>query len=399
MNRRKFLKLIASGAVVAAAASFGAYEILHRISPNTTTTNVTTTITGTPNPSKYSTNISKAVNYSTVNYNSTVDLYSNPGGSELTPVSSVWLDGSPESPLSQDVTFEPMEDWKQAWCAICFPQYVANGDSSQGYKVLQALDKLKTEVNWVHNMKDSPVLGVPIGFDFPNTNVSLSPAGQLSGYPVINGLEVAIFSAMRVIPGNPPKWIPWNDVPYTKAVGYNPGAIDFTLYSALNFALRGRSDLALQNLNAVAQNVTKNSDGSVSIGPSPSRGMFLGTFLFTCQVLNSFSPPLPQGIQLADIESTMWGIQNSDGGVARNYNALNSTPGNDNANSDNETTSAAVLPYCTKLIQYVQGIINSKQYNMDSPAPGFENVTSSGGQPTGNFVVNPFGSTTTTTST
>jgi hypothetical protein len=379
---------LTSGAAVVLASGLGIYEYLKTRTP--TSLSLETTKSALLNSSKYSTNISKAVYYSTANYNSTVELYANPGGTNQTPVSSVWLNGEEETPLAQDRTFEPMEDWKQAWCAICFPQFVANGDLKQGYRVLQALDLLKTEVNWVHNMKDSPLLGVPIGFDFPNTNVSLSPPGELSGYPTINNTQVAIFSAMRVKPGNPPAWIPWNDVPYMNALGYNANAIDFGIFSALNFAIRGRSDLALQNMDAVGQNVFKNPDGSILIGSqSSSRGEFLGVFLFASQVLN-YTPALPSGIEMSDIEATIWGIQNSDGGVARNYSALNSTPGNSNAGSDNETTSASILPYCTNLVQFVQGIIKSGQFNMDSPAPGFENVTSSGGQPDGNFVVNPF---------
>lgn len=380
ISRRRFLILLAA-ASAAAIGGIGAFEGLSRLtrsssSSSTQTTTATTTISTatessqTVNVSKYLPNIQSALAYLTAGFNSTLNLIAQGTGSNLAAVQFYFFNGQSAPSLASSMTFEPMECWKQGWCAIDFPP---QQDPQLGYKVLAGVDALKTSVNWVHNMKDTPLLGIPVGYDFPNDNMSFTPNLQQPQYPTVNGSQYAIDQASR-FDLQTLQWIPWNSAPYTNAVGWNPSAIDFVLFSALNFAMRQRMDLAQQNVSAVAQNMSLNSDGSVIIGTAPSRGIFLGIYLYACSVLNYF-PALPDNIQYADIESTIWRLQQSDGSVARNYTNFSST-----ANGDNETTSAAVLAYCAKLISYVQGIINSKLYDLNSAPPS-------------DFAVNPFGQT------
>lgn len=358
---------VASAAII---GSVGAFEGLSRLvqGPSSQSTISTLTNSQSLNASKYSSNIQSAVGYLTLPFNSNLKLIAQATNSNSAPVQFYFFNGNAAPALALSTTFEPMECWKQAWCAIEFPP---SGNPTMGLAILTALEGLKTSVNWVHNMKDTSLLGIPVGYDFPNSNMSFTQNFQEPQYPQMNGSQYAVDQAAR-FDLQTLQWIPWNSSSYTNALGWNPNAIDFTLFSALNFALRQRNDLAQENVSAVAQNMTKNSDGSVLIGPAPARGMFLGIYLYACNVLNYF-PTLPGGIQYSDIEATIWGLQQSNGSIARNYSSFSST-----ANGDNETSSAAVLPYCTKLISYVQGIISQKLYDLNSEPPS-------------NFVVNPFG--------
>ncbi len=255
--------------------------------------------------------------------------------------------------------FEPAADvWPSAWDFIDHPP-AAN--SQAGYQELKAIDGLRTSIGWRPNWKSEARFGVPVPYGYSNDNICIVGAP----FPTKNG---QVWDVCQAIPYNlaTHTWITPNTNP---KAGLSFTAPDEGLYQALNYYIRGDLSDATTNF----QKVAGTWDGTgFNDGSGDYRGETLGLFLYTQKVLD-VQPNFSNGGSLQKVESTIWAIQNSDGGIARSYVTTTNHLG-----SDKETATTALLYLDPSLIAYVQGIAASHQYNLSSPPPA-------------NFAINPFG--------
>jgi hypothetical protein len=301
-------------------------------------------------------NVAGLVSYLKTRFNSTLNLIA-VGTSQTSSgggVSFYFMDSPTDlAPTVPDYwRIIPNENWKDA-----MGFWGLNPSDSMASTVFASIEQLRTTVGWYRSMNDESTIGRIIPYSKHNVDVAFTknrkpplpttPSGQT--YAIVQATPWDYFTQTFFPP----------DMNYQNGLGLKVAAIDETLFQALNFYLRGRTDYAMQNLNAVAGIAHKNSDGSVYFGSLPARGMYLGVFYECWQTIGPAG--LPSGITITDVENTIWGLQNSDGGISRNYSSFSSR-----SNSDDETTNAALNAFSPGVIQYVKSIASSGQYNLSS---------------------------------
>jgi len=251
--------------------------------------------------------------------------------------------------------FLPLENWADA------AAFQGLGFRPDIYTAIyNSLQGLETSVAWSPPNNREAQWGYIISYGKPNTNIAFTtPQGKNLKVPG-TGEQLQLDQAL-----------PWNTaaqslIPFDSNPNNARGCgqfIDETMFQAMNFYIRGDTPDAKANLQCIANQLALNSDGSVLIGPSPARGMYLGTFLEAAEVIGT--PVMPSGITLASVQNTIWCLQNSDGGISRSYSACNSSSST-NLGSDDETTNAALLAFSPGVIANVKAIAASGIYNLQS---------------------------------
>jgi hypothetical protein len=268
-------------------------------------------------------------------------------------VSFSFMNGTAAPILPMWQRYLPFENWKDA-----YGLYGLGVQQSMASSILNSIQQLKSEVGWRPSWNAEAMIGFIIPYSKGNTNIAFTtPSGGYLTMPS-SGLPYQLDQALSwSIPNQ--AWIaPDMNVNHAKGLGQ----IDETLYQAINLYLRGDDADAVANLQAVANTAVKNSDGSVGFGTAPYRGMYLGTFLEASEILGA--PTLPSGISMNDILTTIATLQQtqSDGGIPRQYSSFTSGV----LGSDDETTNAALLAFSPGVIQYVQSVAASGQYNLNT---------------------------------
>ena len=248
--------------------------------------------------------------------------------------------------------FLPLENWADAaaFLGLGYRMDIANS-------ILNTLQGLESSVAWVPPNNRETQWGYIVSYDKVNQNIVFTtPTGNnlyVPGTRTQYQLDQAArwnFQTQSYVPFNPN---------VNAALGCGQ-ATDETLFQSLNLYLRGDTKDAKANLQCVANTMTMNSDGSVLIGPAPARGMYLGSFVETAEIVGT--PTMPGGITLSDVINTIWGLQQTDGGIARQYSDFTSNV----LGSDDETTNAALLAFSPGVISGIQSIAASGQYTLAS---------------------------------
>jgi len=248
--------------------------------------------------------------------------------------------------------FLPNENWAvaEAFIGLGYRPDISSA-------MLNALQSLETSVGWRPAENRESQWGFIVSYDKNNNNIVFLTPQQRNLVIPGTSTQYQVDSAARW-DFDSQSWVSWNSN-VNAALGCGQ-ATDETLFQAINLYLRGDTKDAKANLQCVANTITKNSDGSVIIGPAPARGMYLGSFLEAAEVLGT--PSMPAGISLNDIINTIWGIQQPDGGIARQYSDFTSNV----LGSDDETTNAALLAFSPGVISNIQSIAASGKYNLSS---------------------------------
>jgi hypothetical protein len=279
--------------------------------------------------------------------------------------------------------FLPNENWAdaEAFIGLGFRPDISSA-------ILNTLQSLESSVGWRPAENRETQWGFIVSYDKTNQNiVFLTPQQKNLVVPGTN-TQFQLDSAARWN-FNTQSWVPFN--PNVKAAlgcGQPP---DETLFQALNLYLRGDYSDAMANLQCVANTLSMNPDGSVLIGPAPARGMYLGSFLEAAEVIGT--PNMPNGITLNDVANTIWGLQQSDGGIARQYSDFTTNV----LGSDDETTNAALLAFSPGVISNIQSIAASGEYNLSS-VPNVTPQLGGGGTTTTTTSTSSTSSTTSSTS-
>ncbi|MES2390974.1 MAG: SprB repeat-containing protein [Acidobacteriota bacterium] len=310
--------------------------------------------------------LAKLITYFTELYNPKIGLMS--VDKQLTcngpckGVSFSYMDGSGPAPIvPEGARFLPFESRINAAGLAgmgLYPDMVSS--------IFKSIQGLYASVNWHPSWNRESMIGVIIPYKIGNKNWTFTPTGG-APYPVLNGFTYQLDQAAPwdVVAK---KWKPDTTRPEQGIV--DPAQpftkfIDGTLFQAVNLYLRGDTVHAKGNLQAVANQCTVNSDGSVGFGTAPYRGMFLGTFLETVEIVGT--PELKEGCGLQAIQKTLWALQLPDGGISRTYSCVRGA-GCEKLNSTDETTNAALLVYSPGLIKYIQQVARSGKFNLDSKA-------------------------------
>ena len=248
--------------------------------------------------------------------------------------------------------FLPNENWAvaEAFIGLGYRSDISSA-------ILNTLQSIETSIGWRPAENRESQWGFITSYDKNNNNIVFLTPQQRNLVVPGTSTQFQVDSAARW-DFSSQSWIPWNSN-VNAALGCGQ-ATDETIFQALNLYLRGDTKDAKANLQCVANTMTMNPDGSVLIGPAPARGMYLGSFLEAAEVLGT--PTMPAGITLNDVINTIWGLQQSDGGVARQYSDFTTNV----LGSDDETTNAALLAFSPGVISNIQSIAASGKYTLTS---------------------------------
>ena len=286
-----------------------------------------------------------------------------------------WGNGTYTTPIPSDRTVEPNECEKSGTALEEFPPTSLH---NMGQLVLAAVANLPTAsflppkakgINFHQSWNDNSMIGYLIDYSKGNINVCFSGPP----YPTLksDGSYFGIFSACPVT-------LPFSgrfdaaDMNVNHALGVNAGAIPSALYQGINLYLRGGDsnslNYALQQLNAVAALAKKVSSNPMCIGfgNPPYTGRALGAFLHLARILG-VTPKLPTGITMADVEATIYNLQQQtgDGSVPDGYTTLTGAFTGDPI----EATNVCLLAHCTSLQAKIRNVHNSKKYNFATLPP------------------------------
>lgn len=270
-------------------------------------------------------------------------------------------DGTQGPGIPYSLTFEPEENLKSAYGFIEHPPTV--GDV--GPVILSTLRGLPTEKYMApaspgipyHLPWNSEVLaGMILPYKKENTNIAYTGPP----YPESAGKAFGLFSACPVasIPFAGKFLAP--DLNYKNALNVNSSALEEGIYQALNFYLRGRADLAMQNLNHVARLATRSPDGAVLLG---GNGRALASFIMASNILEITTFDFPKGIDLVELETTLAKLQQAAGWIPDGYSSFDSSTF---TGDPVESTNSAVLAYCPKLAEQFRTVHASGEYNLTS---------------------------------
>jgi hypothetical protein len=225
--------------------------------------------------------------------------------------------------------------------------------------VFSMIEAFKSSVGWRPADNRESMIGYPISYSKGNNNICFT-LNHTSPLPTFGTHQYEVASAARWNFATQ-SFISW-DSNINHALANNQ--IDEQLFQAVNLWIRNSPANAFQQLQGVANLCTVNGDGSVGFGVAPYRGMYLGSFLEAAEVIGT--PTMPAGCSIGAVEATLWGIQQPDGGFARQYNEFCATIGSVCLGSDDETTNQALLGYSPGVIYRVQSIQASHIYNTSS---------------------------------
>lgn len=289
--------------------------------------------------------VSSAVNYFVSRYNSAMGLITVglPSDSGTGGVTFYYMnDGTTAcSPSPANERVIPNENLKDA--------YAFDGlgvQTSMASSVIQSVTQLYTTVHWHPSWNDESLIGIPIPYaKSGNSNYCLTPNYGAPSFVSINGQTVEIDQAL---PWNVATQT-WNSPVMTISSASSCGFVDECLFQAVNLYIRGDLSGAEANLQNVASQCTTNGDGSMEFGTGTSRGMYLGTFLEAYEVINDNGITLSGGCTISGLISTIYCLQQSDGGIAMNYSSCST-----HAGDDDETTNAFLLAASSGVISRVQ---------------------------------------------
>jgi hypothetical protein len=262
-------------------------------------------------------------------------------------------------------TFEPNENMKNAYV---WAEHPPTANASAGATVMAAIKGLPTASFMPHGYhlpwNDEAMLGIPIPYSKSgNKNVDFCgpPDPKLK-----DGSFFGVFQATAVASfGTAPKYNAPNM--NVKSANYKAGGfISEGCYQVMNLFIRGMVSQAQANIELIAGQATKNSDGSVLFGSAPARGIYLGGFLHVCKAMKYEPKTLTaKNITLDDIDATLGGLQaKSGGGIPRQYSNFSSM-----LRPDPETSNAAALAGCTKLQAALNALSTSGKYNATTIPP------------------------------
>ncbi len=241
--------------------------------------------------------------------------------------------------------------------------------------VYSSIQSLETSVGWRPAFNRESQWGIIIPYTKSNTNIGFVMSN--GRYLVMPGTTTP-YQITGATPWNTASqsWIFPGDMNVAHATNNSCNGFNETGYQALNLALRGDHTDAVANVQWMADQAIKNSDGSVGFCTAPYRGMFLGVFIECVEVIGI--PSLPNGITMDDVINTLWGLQptQSDGGIPRQYSSFTSGV----LGSDDETTNGALDAFSPGLVNYVRSVAASGQFNLQSqpnPAPTLTGITTS----------------------
>jgi len=291
-----------------------------------------------------------AISYFTSRFNPQVGLIS--AGTQTTcakqngtcgGVQFYYMDGSACPIVPPAYRYLPNENW-----AVAAAFDGMGVQKSMVITIYSRLLSLESSVGWRPADNRESQWGYTISSSKANTNICFTANG---GPPlsIVNGSSISYDQAARWNMSSQ-SWIP-GEFNLTEATSNSMSAFDEAGFQALNLYIRGDTSDAQANVQWMANQCTVNSDGSVGFGAPPYRGMFLSVFLEAAEVVGS--PTLKPGCSISAIADTIWGIQQPDGGIARQYrdvaSCLSTCLG-----SDDETTNAALLAYSPGVIQFIQ---------------------------------------------
>jgi len=306
--------------------------------------------------------LSMAVSYFTSKFNPQVGLVSVGTQSSCSKLNGTcggvqfyYMNGSACPIVPPSERYLPNENWAVA--AALNGMGIQQTIVSSIYSHLQALE---SSVGWRPADNRESQWGYIVSSAKANTNICFT-ANRGPPLPTVNGTVVAYDQAAR-----------WNiatqswasgEFTLSEATTNSMAQFDEAGFQALNLYLRGDPQDAMANLQWMANQCTVNPDGSVGFGTAPYRGMFLSVFLEATEVVGT--PNLKPGCSISAITSTIWGIQQPDGGIARQYRDVSTCPSTC-LNSDDETTNAALLAYSPGVILFIQQEAKSGQFNLTS---------------------------------
>jgi len=266
-----------------------------------------------------------------------------------------YMDGSPCPIVAPAYRFLPNENWA---VAAAF-QGIGVQPAIVG-SIYSHLQILEATVEWRPADNRESQWGYIVSSSKANTNICFTGSGG-PPLPTLNGISIAYDQAARWNAATQ-SWIP-GEFNLSEATNNSMSMFDEAGFQALNLYLRGDSKDAMSNLQWMADMCTVNSDGSVGFGAAPYRGMFLSVFLEAVEVIGS--PGLKAGCSISAIAGTLWGIQQPDGGIARQYSDVSSCVSTC-LSSDDETTNAALLAYSPGVILDIQQEGASRVFNLTS---------------------------------
>ena len=303
-----------------------------------------------------------AISYFTSRFNPQVGLIS--AGTQTTctrqngtcgGVQFYYMDGSACPIVPQAYRYLPNENW-----AVAAALDGMGADKSIVASIYSHLLFLQIWVGWRPADNRESQWGYIISSSKANTNVCFTVDGG-PPLPFIDGSSISYDQAARWNTTSQ-SWIP-GEFKLTDSVTNGMSAFDEAGFQALNLYLRGDTSDAKANLQWMANQCTVNSDGSVGFGSPPYRGMFLSVFLEAEEVIGA--PLMKPGCSISAIADTIWGIQQPDGGIARQYRDVATCPSTC-LGSDDETTNAALLAYSPGVILFIQEEAAHGGFNMSS---------------------------------
>jgi hypothetical protein len=309
--------------------------------------------------------LARLISYFTNLYNPQVGLAS--VGTELTcakactGVTFTYMDGSGPAPIvPEGRRFLPFES------RIDAAGLAGMGlDQDMVANINKTIQGLYAQVNWHPSWNRESMIGVIIPYKINNKNWTFTPTGG-APFPSVNGF---MYQLDQAAPWDvtTKKWKPDTSTPKDGMLDPEKPFkfIDGPLFQAVNLYLRGDSKHAMENLQAIADECTVNPDHSIGFGKPPYRGMYLGTFLETVEIIGT--PKLKNGCDLQAIQKTLWDLQDADGGISRTYSCIRGANCKIMLGTD-ETANAALLAYSPGLIKYIKHVAQSAKYTLNTKA-------------------------------
>ena len=298
--------------------------------------------------------LSAAVSYFTSRYNSQIGLITvgPPSDSNTGGVTFYYMnDGTTAcTPSPANARVIPNENLKDAYAFLGI-----GTQTSIANTIIQSVTTLYSTDTWHPSWNDESMIGIPDPYSKANNNYCLTPNYGAPSTITINGQSVTVVQAL-----------PWSVSTQTWVSpdmnvndASNCSAIDECLFQAVNLYIRGDLPGAESNLQTIASQCTVNTDGSEEFGTGTSRGMYLGTFLETYEIINNPSIRLSGGCTISGLVSTVYCLQLSDGGIAMNYSSCST-----HAGDDDETTNAFLLAASPGVITRIQSEYSNHQYSV-----------------------------------